>query len=128
LIADGATSSGAGVIIPHAWIESYGGAIPANVANDAREWFAALLWGMASSLTVRTTTVSSSTTFRTNLVTNRVTGTTIPAEWYDDTNPKAKLTTADLPFVRLIQERIRIDYEILRNPLAQTFEINVRTA
>lgn len=127
LIADGAMSSGAGVIVPNAWIESYGGAIPANVASDAREWFAALLFGMANTLTVRTATVNSAVTFRTILATNRVTGAAIPTEWYDDTNPKADLTAADLPFVRVIQERVRIEYEILTNPLAQTFEINVRT-
>lgn len=128
LIADGAMSSGAGVIVPSAWIESYGGTIPATVAGDAREWFAALLLGMANTLTVRTATVNSAITLKTILSTSRVTGATIPIEWYDDTNPKVDLAAADLPFVRLIQERIRIEYEILTNPLAQTFEVNVRTA
>lgn len=128
LIASGASSGGAGLIIPHEWIESYGGEIPATLAGDAREWWGALLMAMADTLTLRTATVSSAITFKQNLNTNRVTGVSIPTEWYDEANPLANLSAADLPFVRLTQERIRIDYELLTNPLAQTFEVAIKTA
>ncbi|WLT39560.1 hypothetical protein NON20_08785 [Synechocystis sp. B12] len=127
LVAGAATTNGAGVIIPNAWIAGYGGQIPATVDDDAREWFGALILALASTLTVRTTTVNSAVTFTQNLVTNRVTGALIPPAWYNDTNPQARLTAADLPFVRLTQERIRIDYELITNPIAQTFEVNIAT-
>lgn len=128
LIALGGETTGAGVIIPDIWITGLGGIIPATTADDAREWWAALILGMASGLTVRTSSVNSAITFTSNLNINRVTGAAIPVTWYEDTNPQAQLTAADLPFVRLIQERIRIDYSIITDPINQTFDINVATS
>jgi hypothetical protein len=127
-IAAEGESAGAGVIIPNDWVSNYGGDIPATVDDDGREWFGALILALASTLTVRTATVNSAVTFAQNLVTNRVTGALIPATWYNDTNPQARLTAADLPFVRLTQERIRIDYELITNPIVQTFEVNIATS
>lgn len=124
----GEANPGAGLIIPNGWIGNYGGDIPATVDDDAREWFGALILALAATLTTRTTTVNSAVTFTQNLANNRVTGALIPITWYDDTNPVAQLTAADLPFIRLTQERIRIDYELITDPINQTFDVNIATS
>jgi hypothetical protein len=128
LVAMGENTDGAGVIIPHSWVGAYGGTIPADVDEDARAWWTALILALAETLPVRTTTVSSGVTFAQNLATNRVTGVPIPATWFAEANSMAQLTAADLPYVRLTQERIRIDYELKANPIAQTFEVNIATS
>jgi hypothetical protein len=127
-IAEAEESTGTGIIIPNTWIIGYGGTIPATVEDDAREWWAALIFALAASLTARTTTVNSAITFIQNLTTNRLTGAVIPISWYNDTNPEAQLAATDLPFVRLTQERIRIDYELVTDPINQTFEVNIATS
>jgi hypothetical protein len=127
IIAQSGAASGAGVIVPHAWITSYGGTIPATVGSDGRSWFGAFVVALNHGAILRTTTVSSAITRKTDPLAIRLTGATIPAEYYDATNPKSAILPADLPFLRLIQESITVDYEMLVNPTTQTLEVNVKT-
>ena len=124
----GATTGGAGVLIPNDWIASYGGTAPATVGADARDWIGAFITAVNHTLAVRTSTVASSIIRKQTPGTVRVTGIAIPAEFYDETNPITNLTPADLPYLRLTQETVTIEYEILTDPATQTLEVRVASA
>lgn len=118
----------AGVLIPDSWVSGYGGAIPSTVDSDSRSWVAAFINAVDHTIAVRSTTVASSITRKTDPNTIRPLGVAIPADFYDATNPTSGIAAADLPYLRLVQESITIDYELLTDSDAQTFEVNVATA
>lgn len=126
-IAATASTGGSGVVIPDAWITGYGGAIPVTTDSDGRLWVAAFITAINHTIAVRNATVASAITRKTDPNTIRLTGATIPAEFYDAANPTTGLSAADLPYVRLTQEAITIEYEVLVDPILQTLEIRVAT-
>jgi hypothetical protein len=117
---------GAGLLIPDSWIAAYGGWIPGTVDLDARSYFAGLMIALCDSLPVRTGAIASAITRKTNTSTVRVTGLSIPTEYYQAENPTSGVLSTDLPFLRLMRETFSIEWEIQTDPIAQTFEINVR--
>ncbi|QHV00008.1 hypothetical protein [Synechocystis sp. CACIAM 05] len=125
--AEGAIS-GAGFLIPDSWIENYGATAIASVETDARRWIGALMAGIISSISPRTTTLSTAIITRTNPATLRMTGFAIPAGWYDATNPITGIASTDISKLRVVQETYLIEYEMAVNPDTQTLEVNIATS
>ena len=122
----GDSSGGAGVLIPDAWLADYG-ATGGDPALDSRGWVAAFLVALNHTVAVRSPSVASAITRKTDPTTIRLLGLTIPAEWVDATNPTTGIAPADLPYLRLVQEAVAIEYEILTTPDTQTYEVRVAT-
>lgn len=126
-VADGSIS-GAGIVVKNSSLADYGGLALTTTADDARQTLAALFAGIIATCTLRTSTVASAITTKTNPLTTRGTGVTIPAAWYDPTNPVTGLTQADIPMVRIFQDSYSLTYELETNPDQQTVEIRVATS
>jgi hypothetical protein len=119
---------GEGMLFTHTMANKYGAVTPANKSNDARDWIYSIFLAAIAESTLRTSTTASAITNRTNLLTNRVTGATIPAAWYDATNPTSGILSADIPTLRIIQDALSLEYEVETNPETQTVEVKVATA
>lgn len=128
LLLAGDSTGEAGVLIPHSWITAWGGEIPSVLANDVRAWFSAFVVALTHSVQRRTTAIPSAITRKTDTTAIRVTGGSVPQEFYDSTNPLTGIVEADLPYLRLIRESFTIEYEMIVNPSNQTLEINVSTS
>jgi hypothetical protein len=126
-LAGGASTPGAGVLIPDSFISNFGGEIPSTVDSDARSYFAALMVGMVNSLSARTSAYASAIARKTNPLTIRGTGISVLDSYWQGDGPTSGLIEADLPYIRLIRETLTIEYELVLNPDNQTFEISVRT-
>lgn len=119
--------SGPGVLLADSLLTTYGASELTVTTDDARDWIGALFAAMVANATVRTSTVAAGITARTNPLTIRGTGATIPASWFDPTNPVAGILSADVPHLRVFQETYSLEYELQTNPDAQTVEIRVAT-
>jgi hypothetical protein len=125
--AQNAAIPGAGIVIPHALVADYGATSPTNTGNDARDWIGALLIAMAANTTLRSATVPSAITSRVSPATLRSVGIAIPPTWYDANNPITGISPEDLPYSRIIQDTITIEYELMSDADAQTFSLSIRT-
>jgi len=126
ILPEGAIS-GPGVLLADSLLTTYGASELTVTTDDARDWIGALFAAMVANATVRTATVASGITTRTNPLTIRGTGATIPASWFDATNPVTGILAADVPHLRVFQETYSIEYELETNPDTQTLEIRVAT-
>lgn len=117
---------GAGLVVPETLIAQFGGVTPGAVDTDCRGWIAALFSAMTAGVSVRSATVSSAIVSKTNPATSRLTGVAIPPAWYDAVNPVTGIAGTDLGFLRVVQEAILIEYELISDPDAQTLEMSVR--
>jgi hypothetical protein len=128
IVAQSGAISGAGVVVPDTLITPYGGQAKATTEEDSRDWIGAIMAAIASGVTVRSSTVASAISSRTLPAGIRPTGVAIPPTWYDATNPITGISSASLPYVRVIQETITIEYEILIDPENQTVSLSNRTS
>lgn len=122
--AEGAIS-GAGIVFSHSLANTYGAVTPSSVTVDARDWIFSIMHAAIAESTLRTSSVASAITNRTNLLNNRVAGLAIPTAYYDTTSPTSGILAANTPHLRLIQETLSIEYEIENFPLNQTQEVRV---
>lgn len=118
---------GEGLLIPDTVAATYGGDVPGNLSADARDWIYALFLAMVAESTLRTATAQSAITTRSNLLTLRVAGLSIPANYYGAI-PVAGLSEAQLPHVRVFTDTLTLEYELETNPETQTVEIRVATS
>jgi hypothetical protein len=125
LLLAGISTGEPGVLISHNWITAWGGTIPSVLANDARSWISAFIVALVHSLQRRTTAIPSAITRKTDTTAIRVTGSAVPQEFYDATNPLAGILETDLPYLRLIRESLTVEYEMVVNPANQTLEIYI---
>ena len=77
--------------------------------------------------TLRTSSVASAITNRTNLLSDRLAGLAIPTAYYDASNPTSGILAANTPHLRLIQQTLSIEVEVQSFPLDQTQEVRVAT-
>jgi hypothetical protein len=119
--------SGPGVLLADSLLTTYGASELTATTDDARDWIGALFAVIIANATVRTSTVASAITTRTNPLTIRGTGVTIPASWFDATNPVTGILAADVLHLRVFQETYSVEYELQTNPETQTVEIRVAT-
>lgn len=124
---DGAIS-GAGILFSHSLANTYGAVTPSSVTADSRDWIFSIMHAAIAESTLRTSSVASAITNRTNLLNNRVAGLAIPTAYYDATNPTSGILAANTPHLRLIQETLSIEYEVESFPLDQTQEVRVTIA
>lgn len=113
-----------GLLIPFSITNTYGGDLPVNTTTDARDWIYAVFLAMVAESTLRTTSVESAITNRSNLLTQRVAGLLIPANYYGS-EPITGLLAADLPHSRIFTDTLLIEYEVETNPQTQTVEVKV---
>ncbi len=128
LVTDGGAISGAGILFPHSLANTYGAVTPSSVSVDSRDWIFAIMHAAIVESTLRTSSVASAITNRTNLLNNRVAGLAIPTTYYDASNPTSGILAANTPHLRLIQETLSLEYEVESFPLDQTQEIRVAIA
>jgi hypothetical protein len=128
IIANQGAISGAGLLIPDSLISQLGGVTPGAIDVDCRDWIAALFGGMVKNATLRTASVPSAIVTRTNPTTNRLTGVAIPPAWYDAVDPVTGIVGADLGYLRVVQETLLIEYEIVSDPDTQTLALSIRTS
>lgn len=119
---------GAGILLLASDIALYGGSHPSSTSTDARDWIAGLFGLLIANATLRTSSIASAITNKTNALTTKVNGLQFPASWYDANSPLTGLLAADIPHYRIIQDSFSVTYEYLNDPLAQTFEVRVATA
>lgn len=119
---------GAGILFPHSLANTYGAVTPSSVSVDSRDWIFSIMHSAIAESTLRTSSVASAITNRTNLLKNRVAGLAIPTAYYDASNPTSGILAADTPHLRLIQETLSIEYEVESDPSDQTQEIRVAIA
>lgn len=124
----GGNIPGSGIVVPHSLVSDYGGGSLGSVTADARAWIGALQMAIAAGVTVRSATVESAITSRTLISGIRSTGVSIPAAWYDAANPLTNISAADLPWLRVIQDQVTIEYEMAIDADTQTLSLSVRTA
>lgn len=128
IVANQGAISGAGLLIPDSLISQLGGVTPGTVDVDCRDWIAALFGAMVANATVRTASVASAIVTRTNPTTSRLAGVVIPPAWYDAVNPITGIVGANLRFLRVVQETLLIEYEVVSDPDNQTLTLSVRTS
>jgi hypothetical protein len=128
IVSQGGAITGAGIVVPSSLVSDYGASTINNIDDDARAWVGALLPAIAAGVTVRSATVESAITSRTLISGIRSTGVSIPAAWYDAANPLTNISAADLPWLRVIQDQVTIEYEMAIDADTQTLSLSVRTA
>jgi hypothetical protein len=126
IIANEGAIPGAGLLIPAALVAVLGGINPGAIDTDCRGWIAALVGAISAGVSVRSATVASAIVTRTNPTSSRFAGVAIPPAWYDAVNPITGIVGADLGFLRVVQEAILVEYELLSDPDSQTLELSVR--
>jgi hypothetical protein len=127
-IANEGAIPGAGILLLASDIALYGGSHPSTISVDARDWIAGLFGLLIANATLRTTSIASAITNKTNALTTKVNGLQFPASWYDANSPLTGLLAGDIPHYRIIQDSFSITYEYINDPIAQTFEVRVATA
>ncbi len=128
-VASGGAVSGAGVVIQTAGLTPYGSLTHAGLtisgSSDNRDWFAAFLDHCAVDAAVRSTTVASAITAAS---VSAIGATTIPAAYYQATDPLSGIAAADVPKRGLITRTLSYTLQLLLNQSTQTFDVNVVTA
>jgi hypothetical protein len=115
-----------GIVIRDSVVSTkFGGIKPSLNTDDARGWLGAFWQALVSSISVRSTAISSAITSTTNFQTTRGTGIAIPATWYDPVNPVTGVLAENLPNLRVFQESYSVEYEMVVNPANQTLEIYI---
>lgn len=106
---------GAGVIVPHALVQGYGSAVPANLATgDHRDWLIALYFSMLDQLEPSTALVSST---RGNAV-----GLTPPAN-FTGANAITGINAEDLPLRSFFSTTFNFGFQLALNQQNQDFDL-----
>ena len=116
--------TGEGLLIPGQTINTYGADLPATTNSDARDCIYAVFLAMVAESTLRSSSVESAITSRSNLLTQRVAGLLIPANYYG-TEPVTGLLATDLPSSRIFTDTLLIEYECEMSPQTQSVEVKV---
>lgn len=128
LVTNEGAIPGAGILFTHTLANTYGAVTPSSVTVDARDWIFSIMYAAIAESTLRTSSVASAVTNRTNIVSDRIVGLAIPTAYYDTSNPTSGILAADISHLRLIQGITSIEYEVESFPLDQTQEIRVATS
>lgn len=128
-VAAAGAVAGAGILIQTADLVGYGSPSHAslNIASgqDNRSWLAALMNWLTSTISVRSTTVSSAFT-----AVSRGTpaNATLPANATDTTNPTTGLLTSDLTKTFSSSISYSITIQLIDDEATDSFDVNVATA
>lgn len=122
-----ASTPGAGLVIQTAGLAKYAPVSQTSitVGSDSRTWFTGLLQALALDAERRSGTVVSAIVTTTA---GQTTGLIFPATYTVGTDPETGLALADLPKLGLVQRALSYTVELILNPSAQTYDVNVVTA
>lgn len=115
---------GEGLLIPSSVTNKYGSYPPVTLSEDHRDWIYALFLAMVAESTLRSGSVQSAITNRSNLLTIRTTGLLIPAAYYG-TEPTTGVTSEALPYSRIFTDTLNLEYECEMNPSTQTLDVKI---
>lgn len=119
-IASGATSGGAGIVIPDSEIGDFGAPTADTIGDDFRQYLASLYLWMIGSAAIRGSAPSAIV----NASVGAATGFNPPAAWTADTNPVSGIDAADLSRRAFFSRQFSLTVNLKLNQADQTFDVN----